>query len=415
MIQTFRPYLKYKNDQLHFDQINLKGIAKKHSTPFYVYSINALTENYLNFYNAALEQNILNPIICFALKANSNPSVLNELAKLGSGADVVSGGELKAAILAKISPDKIVFSGVGKTASEIQLGLKNKIRAFNIESIEELELINQISKQQKKIANIAFRLNPEVHAKTHKHISTGNKTHKFGILIEDVLKMKKELKRLKNIRVVGMSIHIGSQLTCLQATKKAISKMCGCALNFQDTIEFLDVGGGLGIDYNFFDKPKIPKLSEYMQMVQKVIQKKYIKLSDKKISTLFEPGRIIAAKAGIFVTSVIREKTSRDYRFVIVDGGMNDFIRPTLYSAYHEILPHRFVKKEKLSSADVVGPICETSDCFATNRKLPNFKAGEIVVICDTGAYGASMASTYNSRPIIKELTISTSGSVHST
>jgi diaminopimelate decarboxylase len=411
MINTYRPYLAYKNKQLHFDQLNIETLVKKHKTPFYLYSSNLLTENYLNFYNAALENNVSHPLVCFALKANSNHHFLKELAKLGSGADIVSGGELKAALAAGIPANKIVFSGVGKTAAEIQLGLKSNLRAFNVESIEELEMINDLAKKAKKIANVAFRLNPEVHAKTHKHISTGNKTHKFGMLIEDVLALKAKLKKLNHIKVVGMSIHIGSQLTCLKATKKAISRMCACALHFKETIEFLDVGGGLGIDYNFYDRPKIPSVSEYMHMVQKVIAKKYLSHHPCKLQTLFEPGRIIAAKTGIFVTSVIREKKSRDYRFVIVDGGMNDFIRPTLYSAYHEVLPNNLVQ-QKLSAADVVGPICETSDCFATNRKLPPLKEGQLLTICDTGAYGASMASTYNSRPLISELLIQSDGKV---
>jgi diaminopimelate decarboxylase len=411
MITKYRPYLSYKNKQLHFDNINLQALTKKHSTPFYIYSSNLLVENYLNFYNAALENNVSSPLICFALKSNSNHHFLNVLAQLGCGADIVSGGELKAALAAGITGDKIVFSGVGKTSDEIELGLKSNLRAFNVESVEELEMINDLAKKSKKVARVAFRLNPEVHAKTHKHISTGNKTHKFGMLIEDVLNLKAKLKKLTSIKVVGMSIHIGSQLTCLKATKKAIARMCNCALHFKETIEFLDVGGGLGIDYNFYDQPKIPSISEYMHMVQKVIQKKYLSLHPCKLQTLFEPGRIIAAKSGIFVTSVIREKKSRDYRFIIVDGGMNDFIRPTLYSAYHEILSNE-LSSQKLSSADVVGPICETSDCFATNRKLPPMKEGQLLTICDTGAYGASMASTYNSRPLVSELLIEASGKV---
>ncbi len=333
------------------------------------------------------------------MKSNPNKELVKILAKLGSGADIVSGGELKRAMEAGIPAEKIVFSGVGKTEEEIIFALKlpgKGVNSFNVESIEELELINACAKKLKKLARICFRLNPVVQPKTHKYISTGNKTHKFGLLEKDVLATLGKPKYWSNSTLVGLSIHIGSQLLDLKATKKAIERMCEVALKTKAPLEFIDVGGGLGIDYHPDETKKLPTIEEYMKVVSKALNKAYYSKSEHKPRVVFEPGRRIIAKAGIFVMSVIRNKVSEDNVFVVVDGGMNDFMRPSLYGAYHGLVPVRDAKANVESH--IVGPICETSDCFGSNRLLPVMKSGDLLIIKDTGAYGYSMGSNYNLR-----------------
>lgn len=389
--------LTYTHKGLNLSLFPIKTIIEQYPTPFYLYSQKILEKNYLDFYQGAKDIG-LDPIVCFAVKSNNNKHVLKTLAKLGAGADIVSGGELKAAIKAGIPADKIVFSGVGKTKDEIKLGLKHQIKSFNVESIEELELINKMAKKLETKANIAFRLNPKVHAKTHKHISTGYKTHKFGILAEDIIKASNEPLYWSDCKLVGISVHIGSQLTDLEATKEAIQNACECANQLPHPIEFIDVGGGLGVNYH--PDTNAPTIKEYMAIVSEGL-----KASEKKVEVLFEPGRRIAASCGFFVTSVIRSKTSEDCRFLIVDGGMNDFVRPSLYDAYHEVLPGH--ESSELISTDIVGPICETADCFATKRMLPLLKYKDFIVIADTGAYGHTMSSTYNMRQPAAEVFLS--------
>lgn len=391
--------LNYKKKQLQFSKIDIATVAKKHKTPFYLYSEDILTENYQTFYNGAVNAGLIKPLVCFALKSNPNKELVKVLAKLGSGADIVSGGELKRALEAGIPAEKIVFSGVGKTEEEIIYALKlpgKGINSFNVESLEELELINACAKKLKKLARICFRLNPVVNAKTHKNISTGNKTHKFGLLEKDVLKTLGKPKYWSNSNLVGLSIHIGSQLLDLKATKKAIQRLCEVSLKTKANLEFIDVGGGLGIDYHPSETKKLPTIDTYMQLVAKTMKKHFYSKSDLRPAVVFEPGRRIIAQAGIFVMSVIRNKVSEENTFVIVDGGMNDFMRPSLYDAYHAVVP---VKEAKSNVAShVVGPICETSDCFGSDRMLPSLKTGDLVILKDTGAYGYSMGSNYNLR-----------------
>lgn len=397
MEQADRNKLSYSEQGLCLEGVPFKHYIGQFATPFYLYSQNILTRNFLEFQNEA-NKNGLDALICFALKANANPHVLTTLAELGAGADIVSGGELKLALKAGIPADKIVFSGVGKTAVEIEQALAANIYSFNVESLEELELISHLAKQKDTIAHVAFRLNPKVIAKTHRHISTGFKTHKFGMVESDILEALKQKSIWESCHLRGISVHIGSQLTNLDATKEAIDIACKLVKKLPP-IEFIDVGGGLGVSYNPKEAPA-PSVSDYMKLVKEVV-------SDNNISSriVFEPGRRISASCGFFVTSVLRTKRSEDCHFLIVDGGMNDFVRPSLYDAYHEIFPGK--ESSELIETDIVGPICETADCFGQARKLPKLKTGDFIVIADTGAYGQTMSSCYNQRPPITEYFIS--------
>ncbi len=401
-----------KSKYLHIDGVSINEIAQKLKTPFYIYSETTLSDNYLKFKDAAIQNEINNPLICFALKSNPNKKVVRSLAKLGAGADIVSGGELRRSLECGICPQKIVFSGVGKTEEEINLALKSHksgIYSFNVESFEELELINKLAAKAKKTARVALRLNPQVQVKTHKHISTGFKTHKFGLLREDILKNLKQSKYWSHTSLVGLSIHIGSQLTCLKATDKAIKELCQLALETGKTFEFFDVGGGLGVDYER-TKDK-PNCSDYMKLVSNALKKYYHSKTDDRPRIVFEPGRVISATAGHFITKVIRTKTSGDCFFAIVDGGMNDFVRTSLYGAYHEIIPIQ-KSKRKVVSTDIVGPICETADCFGSGIMLPKLMANDIISVSDVGAYGYSMSSNYNMRDKPREFFISKKGKV---
>ena len=391
--------LNYKNKKLQFSKIDIESVAKKHKTPFFLYSEEILTHNYVTFFEGAKAAGLINPLVCFALKSNPNKQLVKILADLGSGADIVSGGELKRAMEAGIPAHKIVFSGVGKTEEEIIYALKlpgKGINSFNVESMEELELINSCAKKLKKKARICFRLNPVVQPKTHKYISTGNKTHKFGILEKDILASLGKNKFWSHSALVGLSIHIGSQLLDLKATKKAIQRLCEVAIKTKEPLEFLDVGGGLGIDYHPSETKKLPTIESYMKIVAETLDKHFYKKSDLRPNVVFEPGRRITGKAGIFVMKVLRNKVSEDNLFVVVDGGMNDVMRPSLYGAFHDLIP---VKDAKAThSSHVVGPICETSDCFGSGRMLPPMKSGDLMILKDAGAYGYSMGSNYNLR-----------------
>ncbi len=399
--------LEYKNNQLLFDGKTLESIAAKRATPFYLYSKKTLNHYFKHFTMSAKRYEIASPLVCYALKANSNIEVLKTLKQLGSGADVVSGGELKKALKAGIDPEKIVFSGVAKSADEIKLALragKKGIYSFNVESIEELALINQVAQKEKRRARVAFRLNPKVNAKTHKHISTGNKTHKFGLLREDILEALSVKEFWTHTSLVGLSIHIGSQLTELKATVLAIKELSKLALEINIPLEFLDVGGGLGIDYTKEEKMKLASIDHYMETVSMALTDFYYSQTDHHPRIVFEPGRILVGKMGVLVSRVVRTKVSDQNHFTIIDAGMNDLIRPALYEAYHEVLPA--TQSKQLITTDIVGPICETSDCFGTKRKLPKLISGDLVVIDNAGAYGHTMASNYNERQIAKEFLI---------
>lgn len=387
-------FVNYQNNELYFSDFKINDLKGKYPTPLYLYSQKVLKENYLEFSNAMQETGI-NGQICFALKSNPNLALLKQLKELGAGADIVSGGELERALNAGIPPDKIVFSGVGKTASEIDYGIQSGIYSFNVESIEELDLIKTRAAHFKKEVGVAFRLNPKVKAITHKHISTGFKTHKFGLLEEDIIQVSQNDAYWENVKLKGLSVHIGSQLTELAASKEAFEKLADCALKTKADLDFLDVGGGLGVNYAGDEAPGI---MDYMAVVKAGLSR----ANPKKV--VFEPGRRIVAQSGMLVTSVIRNKKSEDCHFLIVDGGMNDFVRPSLYGAFHEI--YEGVRTDNKIKTDIVGPICETADCFGEARELSPLNMGDLLVISHTGAYGYSMASHYNLRKKPIELMI---------
>lgn len=399
--------LQYKKNKLTFDGLNIEVIAKNKKTPFYLYSKKTIKYYFEYFCKEAKKAKINDPLVCYAVKANTNSDVLKILKSMGAGADVVSMGEMKKAINAGISPQKIVFSGVGKTEEEIQYALnthKNGIYSFNVESIEELEMINSIAKKSKKIARVAFRLNPKVNVKTHKHIATGNKTHKFGILKEDIIDVLTIDHLWTNTVLVGLSIHIGSQLTEMKATVDAIKELSKLALEINQNLEFLDVGGGLGIDYTEEDRKKLTSIENYMQIVSTALTTHFFSKTEQKPRIVFEPGRILVGKMGVLVSRVVRTKLSDGRHFTIIDAGMNDLIRPALYEAHHEIYAINN-HKNKIES-DIVGPICETSDCFGEGRKIPSMSAQDLLVIDNAGAYGHTMASRYNERETAKEYLI---------
>jgi diaminopimelate decarboxylase len=387
--------LTYKNNTLHIEGVSVMSLAKKFQTPLYVYSHQALADHF-DAYEAAFKE--VPHVICFAVKSNSNLSVIKTLAKRGSGADIVSAGELYRARKAGVPAKKIVFSGVGKTASEIEAALRAGILMFNVESEQELTAIDQVARRLKKQAPIAIRVNPDVDAQTHPYISTGMKKNKFGTNIQSCLQLYKKSKKFKNLNIIGLSCHIGSQITQMAPFVDAISRLrilIEKLAQHDIVIRILDLGGGLGISY---DRERPPAPAQYGVALKKA-------LKGLHCTIVLEPGRSITGNTGIFVTQVVYTKKQGTKNFVIVDGAMNDLVRPSLYQAYHEIVP---VKKEKraLRSVDVVGPICETGDFLAQDRRLPEFKPGELMALKSAGAYGFTMASNYNSRPRTAEVIV---------
>ena len=390
-------YFNYKEKDLFAEEVKVSDIASEIKTPFYLYSNNTLARHY-KIFDEALD--FENKLVCFAVKANSNIAVLKVLADLGAGADVVSQGEIFRAITAGISPEKIVFSGVGKNSEEIEYALNQQILQFNCESIEEIRDIDQISQRLGVKANIAIRINPDVAADTHDKISTGKKGDKFGIDIDNAVSVIKEILTYKHITFKGISVHIGSQIISLEPFRKAFLRVVEFVEQIESqnisTVDNIDFGGGLGAYYGENDTV-LPEA--YGKMVKEVAGH----LKNKKF--IFEPGRLIAANSGILVSSVIIVKNTEDKKFAILDVAMNDLLRPALYGAKHEIVP--LEKKEGSATIyDFVGPICETSDIFSIDTKFQTLSAGDKVAIRSTGAYGAVMSSEYNSRPLIPEVIV---------
>ena len=393
-------YFKYKNNNLFCESVEVEEICKKFNTPFYLYSSNALIYNY-----KLLQKRLdgINFLIAYSVKANSNLSVLKTFAQCGAGADVVSVGELKKALKAGISNNKIVYSGVGKTIDEIAFALKNKIEQFNIESIEELETIAKVAEEKKISANIALRVNPDISAGGHPKISTGKKTDKFGIPISEAKKIYELARKLKNINIKGIDIHIGSQIRSLTPFKKAFNKVLNFCIELEGlgfNIKNIDLGGGIGIDYES-DKQNLDFLNDYVNLI-KIIFKK----TKKKI--IIEPGRFLVANTGILVTSVLYKKTIDNKNFLIIDAGMNDLMRPALYDAKHIIRPiAKANKKHVKKKFEVVGPICETADIVVKNAKIyKSVKQGDYYFIDKVGAYGHVMSSSYNSKSIASEIMV---------
>jgi len=381
--------LKYLRNELFIEKISVSKLAKKFGTPIYVYSQGKLESNF-NAYKTGFKG--IDTIVCYAMKANSNYSILKLLAKLGSGADIVSGGELYRALKAGIKPQKIVYSGVGKTVQEIEFALKSNILMFNVESFEELEKINKIAGKLKKKARISFRVNPNVDAHTHKYITTGKEGNKFGIRYEDALDIYIKASKMKNIEVVGVDSHIGSQILDVAPFKLAAEKMSALIDKLEENgidIKYIDIGGGLGIKYTATDKPQKPI------DLRKLIMPIYSKYKNKTI--IVEPGRAIVGDTGILVGEVLYRKISGTKNFIITNLAMTDLIRPALYESYHNVLP---VKKssKKQQVADIVGPVCESSDFIAKDRKFPIPEQGDFIAVECVGAYGRAMASQYNSR-----------------
>ncbi len=386
---------KFRAGELYAEDVPVRQLAEKYGTPLYVYSYNTFLRHF-KAYDEAFDG--YPHIICFAVKSNSNAAVLGIFAKHGGGADIVSGGELYVALKAGISPRKIVYAGVGKTEAEIRSALKTKVLMFNVESEDELMEIDRVAGKMRTKAAIALRINPDIDPQTHPYITTGMRKHKFGIPIEEALEYYRIASSLKNIDVVGVHKHIGSQITKLSPFVDALKRILVLIdkLNEQGTrIKYLDIGGGLGISYKD-EEPPVPK-----DLAKNLIPL----LEGRKLTLIMEPGRSIVGNAGILVTKTLYLKKGQDKEFVIVDAGMNDLIRPSLYDAYHHIVPVVKNRREEVLS-DVVGPICESGDFLAKGRLLNRVKQGEYLAVMSAGAYGFSMSSNYNSRPRAAEVMV---------
>jgi diaminopimelate decarboxylase len=390
-------YFKYKNSRLYCESVSIEKIAKEVGTPLYLYSYKTLISHYRKIKEAFKS---LNPIICFSMKSNSNLSVCRALLKAGAGLDIVSGGELFKAKTIAANPKKIVYASVGKTAVEISNALKTGILFFNAESIPELVLIDKLCARMEKRAKVAIRVNPGVKAKTHRYITTGTRNDKFGIDEDTTLRIFNENAKFKHIDIIGIHIHIGSQITkaypFLRAIRK-VSSLIGAIRKAGNRIDYLNIGGGLGIIYND-EKPQTA--GDFAKAVTPLLTKLDVKL-------ILEPGRFISGNSGILVTRVLHVKKSLSKSFMIVDAGMNDIIRPSLYGAFHEILPViRGSSKTRKKKFDVVGPICESGDFLAKDRKLAIAREGDFLAVMSAGAYGFSMSSNYNARPRAAEVMV---------
>ena len=391
-------HFDYRNGVLHAEAVNLADLAGSVGTPFYCYSTATLERHYRVFAEAFAGEQIM---ICYALKANSNQSVLRTLAKLGAGADVVSGGELKRALAAGVPPNKILFSGVGKTEAELRAALSSDIFCINIESEPELELLSRLAVETGKTARISVRVNPDVDAGTHAKISTGKSENKFGIPLSRARGVYARAAKLPGIEVTGADMHIGSQITDLARMETAFRILAEFVQALRadgHTISHVDFGGGLGIPY-YMEREAPPAPDAYAAMVKRVAH-------NLGCTLMFEPGRMIVGNAGILVTRVIYVKHGEAKNFVVIDAAMNDLIRPTLYEAHHDILPVVKVVGARSMVADVVGPVCESGDYLALDRTLPAPKAGDLLAIMTAGAYGAVQSGTYNTRPLVPEVLV---------
>ena len=387
----------YIAGELCAEQIPIANLAEKYGTPLYVYSHSALTRQFSSFSNAF---SAIPHLVCFAMKSNSNIAILRLFSEMGGGLDIVSGGELYRAVKAGVPGEKIVFAGVGKSDEEIEYALKKEVLMFNVESEEEMFNINEVAQRNNKVARVALRVNPNVDPKTHPYISTGLKKSKFGI---DIAKAREEYARAANfssLELSGVHCHIGSQITTTSPFSDAVEKVVELVTSLRSDgheIRFLNLGGGLGISY---EDEVPPHPNDYAEAIIPLIK-------DLGCKIIFEPGRFISGNAGVLVTKVLYRKENPEKRFVIVDAGMNDLIRPSLYEAFQEILP---IEEELLQTpkylSDLVGPICESGDYLAKDREMPEFARDNLVAVMSSGAYGFTMASNYNSRPRPPELLV---------
>jgi diaminopimelate decarboxylase len=391
-----RPF-RYPQNQsaLHCERVSLPYLTEKYGTPLYVYSAGQILDRYKLFSEAFAHRDHL---ICYSVKANSNLSILKLLADKGSGFDIVSGGELERILhVNKKAARRVVFSGVGKTAPEIDLALAAGILIFNVESESEVELLAERARKRKVRARVALRVNPDVFAETHPYISTGLREHKFGIDIKLARKVYQLAKQSRFLDPVGISVHIGSQIQTAEPFGAALEAVADLIRELETDgirIKFVDAGGGLGIDYipgsTAFDP--VEAIGKYAAALER-------SLGGLKVRLLLEPGRFLVAQAGALLARVLNVKRNGAKTFVITDAGMNDLIRPALYQAYHEIVPVIQEATSKVATVDIVGPVCETGDFFARDRSLPEVKEGDLVAILDAGAYGMSLSSNYNTRP----------------
>jgi diaminopimelate decarboxylase len=392
-------HFAYRDGVLHAEAVNLDTLAAAVGTPFYCYSTATLTRHYQVFAGAFAD---VRALVCYAMKANSNQAVVRTLAKLGAGADVVSGGELKRARTAGIPADKIMFSGIGKTKAELALAVDEGILCVNVESEPELELLSSIAASKGRTANVSVRVNPDIDAKTHHKIATGKAENKFGIPISRAREVYTHAGKLKGLKVAGVDMHIGSQITELDPFGNAFALLAEFVRMLRTdghTISHVDLGGGLGIPYRDNDEPP-PHPEAYAEVVKRATR-------DLDCRLIFEPGRLLVGNAGILVTRVLFVKHGEAKRFVVVDAAMNDLIRPTLYDAHHEIWP---VAEPPSSAgrirADVVGPVCESGDFLAVNRDLVEPASGALLAVMSAGAYGAVQAGTYNTRALVPEVLV---------
>ena len=389
---------KYRKNYLYCEQLKAQDLALRFGTPLYIYSYKTLLDHYCKLREAFGQ---IQPLICFSMKANYNLAILKALVSKGAGLDIVSGGELFRAIRVGCPAQKIVYASVGKTDKEIEEAIRRRILFFNVESLPELENINRIAQKLNMVTNVAIRINPDVEPKTHKFITTGKITNKFGIDFQSAFRILLLRQNFTNVRISGLHIHIGSQITTSEPFVAAISKMVNFIAQIKRmgiNLEYLNIGGGLGIVYD----------KETPQTAQKFAAKVLPLLKRTNLKIILEPGRFIVGNAGILVTKVLYIKSSPKRKFVIVDAGMNDLIRPALYDAYHQILPLQAAgnRQQATEKVDIVGPICESADFFAKDRKLPVVKEGDYLAIMGAGAYGFSMASNYNSRRRAEEVLV---------
>ena len=385
-------HFNFENGRLMAEQVDIAGLAEKVGTPFYCYSSATLRHHYQILDMALADAGLADRLICYSVKANSNMAVIASLAKLGAGADIVSEGELTRALKAGIAADKIVFSGVGKTADEMRAALKAGILQFNVESLSEIDLLSATAHAMGKTAQIALRVNPDIDAGTHEKISTGKAENKFGIAWEEAMAGFAHAAALPAIEATGIDIHIGSQITDLDPFRRAFEKVGTLLADLRaagHNITRLDLGGGLGVPYRR-DNETPPDPSAYARMIAET-------LGDAGCTIMLEPGRLIAANAGILVTSVIRSKQGQAKNFMIVDTAMTELMRPTLYDAHHHIEPV-LENTGDTRIWDVVGPVCETGDFLGLDRALPDMQAGDLLAIYAAGAYGAVLGSAYNTR-----------------
>ena len=386
--------LRYVGKNLFVEKLSINNILKKNKTPFYIYSENQIAFNFLKFAKTFKKTN---PLICFAAKSNSNLNILRILGRLGAGADVVSGGELLKALKAGIRPNKIVFSGVGKTEEELKIAINKKILLINCESESEAKLVNNLAKKLRKKVSIGFRLNPNVDAKTHRNISTGKAENKFGLSIKNFKIFLKTIKSFKNIKLDALSVHIGSQILNDAPFRKTLNVMSKLIRELKLNLKYVDLGGGFGINYT--DKEKPINLSKYSKLVHNFSKKLNCKI-------IFEPGRSIIGNTGLLISKIQFIKKGTNKNFIILDAGMNDFMRPALYEAFHKIIPISKKLSRMNGKIEFVGPICESTCKFGVYKNYPKVNENEFVAITNVGAYGSSLSSNYNTRPLIAEILI---------